>query len=71
MIDDMPLTNKFETAPAYEAVESVPTLFQLALLNDSSPYQGWPDDDKDQLWQDMYSSMYELFPVQFKAKFNP
>ncbi|KAM3430086.1 hypothetical protein NHJ13734_007893 [Beauveria thailandica] len=27
----------------------------MAFLDDQSPYQGWPDDEKDQLWQDMYS----------------
>ncbi|XWW94201.1 hypothetical protein V2A60_002143 [Cordyceps javanica] len=28
----------------------------MAFQDDQSPYQGWPDDEKDQLWQDMYSN---------------
>lgn len=31
----------------------------MAFLKDESPYQGWPDDAKDQLWQDLYSSEHE------------
>ncbi|OAA60110.1 hypothetical protein ISF_06121 [Cordyceps fumosorosea ARSEF 2679] len=42
-------------APALEAIEQVPSVFKLAFLDDQSPYQGWPDDDKDQLWQGMYN----------------
>ncbi|EGX90076.1 hypothetical protein CCM_06496 [Cordyceps militaris CM01] len=41
--------------PAYEAIEYVPRVFTKAFLDDQSPYQGWPDDEKDQLWQNMYS----------------
>ncbi|KAM3462620.1 hypothetical protein MY5147_007693 [Beauveria neobassiana] len=43
------------SAPASEHVEHVPYVFKMAFLDDISPYQGWPDDEKDQLWQDMYS----------------
>ncbi|KAJ4147382.1 hypothetical protein LMH87_001904 [Akanthomyces muscarius] len=42
-------------SPAYEHIEEVPVVFKVAFLEDESPYQGWPDDEKDQLWQDMYS----------------
>ncbi|KAM3519678.1 hypothetical protein NHJ13051_007334 [Beauveria bassiana] len=43
------------SAPASEHVEHVPYVFKMAFLDDISPYQGWPDDEKDRLWQDMYS----------------
>lgn len=50
---------KMYSAPASEHVEHVPYVFKMAFLDDTSPYQGWPDDEKDQLWQDMYSSEHK------------
>ncbi|TQW01129.1 tat pathway signal sequence [Cordyceps javanica] len=42
-------------SPASESIENIPRVFRMAFQDDQSPYQGWPDDEKDQLWQDMYS----------------
>ncbi|KAK4445587.1 hypothetical protein QBC34DRAFT_497503 [Podospora aff. communis PSN243] len=41
-------------SPAHEAIEYTPVSFRMALEGDTSPYQGWPTDEKDQLWQDLY-----------------
>ena len=42
-------------APAEEASEYSPVIFSQAFGRDSSPYQGWPNDEQDRLWQDLYS----------------
>lgn len=34
----------------------------MAFLDAKSPYRGWPDDEKDRMWQDMYSSEYKPRP---------
>ncbi|KAK0732542.1 tat pathway signal sequence [Apiosordaria backusii] len=36
-------------------VEYVPVRFRRAFGKDLSPYQGWPDDEKDDLWEELYS----------------
>ncbi|KAJ6785076.1 hypothetical protein PWT90_08530 [Aphanocladium album] len=51
-------------SPASDAVEYVESRFKIAFIKDESPYQGWPDDEKDQLWQDMYSSDEEGMAIR-------
>lgn len=41
-------------APAEEAVKYVPRRFLAAFGKETSPYQGWPTDEQDQMWEDMY-----------------
>ena len=45
-------------APADEAVEYAPKLFHNRFDGDISPYQGWPTDESDALWVDLYDSEY-------------
>jgi hypothetical protein len=49
-IDDLDL------APARDTIEYEVKVFQKGFLDDTSPYQGWPDDEKDQLWEKLYWS---------------
>ena len=42
-------------APANEAVEYIEEqTFRAALFN-NTPYMGYPDDEKDKLWEDLYN----------------
>ncbi|KJK77116.1 hypothetical protein H634G_07537 [Metarhizium anisopliae BRIP 53293] len=41
-------------SPAEDAVEYVPVLFKLGNSHASSPYQGFPTDETDRLWQELY-----------------
>ncbi|PWI72921.1 hypothetical protein PCL_09936 [Purpureocillium lilacinum] len=41
-------------SPADEAVEYAPKLFHNRFDGDISPYQGWPTDESDALWVDLY-----------------
>ncbi|KAK0652623.1 tat pathway signal sequence [Cercophora newfieldiana] len=41
-------------APAAPATEYVPVYFRAGFTGDESPYQGWPNDEKDELWQELY-----------------
>ncbi|UNI18540.1 hypothetical protein JDV02_004803 [Purpureocillium takamizusanense] len=41
-------------SPAEEAVKYVPRQFLAAFGKETSPYQGWPTDEQDQMWEDMY-----------------
>ncbi|KAF1954976.1 hypothetical protein CC80DRAFT_448045 [Byssothecium circinans] len=41
-------------SPANEAVRYRDVTFAGAFGRDLSPYQGWPDDHKDEIWEDMY-----------------
>lgn len=41
-------------APANEAVRYRDVTFSAAFGTDISPYQGWPDDHKDEIWEDLY-----------------
>jgi hypothetical protein len=41
-------------APANEAVRYRDVTFAAAFGTDISPYQGWPDDHKDEIWEDLY-----------------
>ncbi|POR37564.1 Uncharacterized protein TPAR_02205 [Tolypocladium paradoxum] len=42
-------------SPADEAVEYMPKLFNNRFDGDLSPYQGWPTDETDARWQDLYN----------------
>ncbi len=56
---------KRSTAPADESVEYHDVVFNKAFGDNKSPYQGWPDDKKDKLWEDMYSSWSNpYYPVE-------
>lgn len=46
------------TAPAQDAIEYHQKVFHKSFGDDLSPYQGWPDDEKDKLWNDLYASMF-------------
>jgi hypothetical protein len=56
-------------APAHEAIEYETRSFRRGFQNDTSPYQGWPNDESDALWEEMYSSKYPKF-VSFLAILN-
>jgi hypothetical protein len=43
-------------APAQEAIKYEAKVFYKAFETELSPYQGWPDDEKDRMWEDMYGS---------------
>ncbi|KAM3544141.1 hypothetical protein ARSEF1564_003008, partial [Beauveria bassiana] len=51
-------------SPAYEATEYIPIVFNNRFDNELSPYQGWPTDDLDALWQDLYRKGASLRVVQ-------
>ncbi len=41
-------------------------VFQQAFGDDAgnlSPYQGWPDDERDKLWEDMYTSEFDVLII--------
>ncbi|KAG8404947.1 hypothetical protein J3459_022398 [Metarhizium acridum] len=42
-------------SPAEDAVEYVPIVFKLGNSLASSPYQGFPTDETDRLWQELYN----------------
>lgn len=42
------------TAPLNEAVKYKNVLFKKGFITDLSPYMGWPDDEKDERWDDLY-----------------
>lgn len=44
-------------APASHLIQYERLKFQTAIGNDTSPYQGWPNDEIDARWQDMYNGM--------------
>src|ERR1700761_5190594 len=48
-------------APARKVVEYETKSFHQGFGNDTSPYQGWPNDEIDQRWEDMYSSQFVPF----------
>ena len=43
-------------APAQGAIEYDTKVFYKSFGDDLSPYQGWPDDEKDKLWDALYAS---------------
>lgn len=45
---------KYDVAPANEQVEYVFHQFQRSRGEDKTPFQGWPTDDIDKVWQDSY-----------------
>lgn len=45
-----------DAAPVDEAVEYMPKLFSNRFDGELSRYQGWPTDETDARWQDLYSS---------------
>lgn len=52
----------FKTAPANGNVEYVKHHFTAALLN-KTEYMGYPDDETDQRWSDLYNSMFTIIVV--------
>ncbi|KAK4172809.1 hypothetical protein QBC36DRAFT_361584 [Triangularia setosa] len=42
-------------SPVEDVVEYVPVQFHRAFGRDLPPYQGWPDDEKNDLWEALYS----------------
>jgi hypothetical protein len=49
-------SNELESAPAQVAVEYETRTFKRGFQNDTTPYQGWPTDEIDTLWEELYSS---------------
>ncbi|UNI23174.1 hypothetical protein JDV02_009009 [Purpureocillium takamizusanense] len=41
-------------SPANDAVEYIPKIFHNRFDGDISPFQGWPTDESDALWVDLY-----------------
>lgn len=41
-------------APAHKAIEYKPVVFGEGIFEQQSKYQGWPTDEKDQLWYDLW-----------------
>lgn len=49
--------------PAEEAVSYVPVTFGVGFGKTISPYQGFPNDETDRLWEDMYACTSSLITL--------
>ncbi|KID59223.1 hypothetical protein MBR_10650, partial [Metarhizium brunneum ARSEF 3297] len=60
-------------SPAEDAVEYVPVLFKLGNSHASSPYQGFPTDETDRLWQELYGDVFHQLHYlnQIRMAFYP
>ncbi|KAI8626641.1 tat pathway signal sequence [Xylariaceae sp. FL1651] len=47
-------TDRAEYSPRGVPSEYHSVVFSRAFARESTPYQGWPDDEKDKLWRDLY-----------------
>lgn len=47
------------TAPANIAIEYIPELKFRSALFEKTPYMGFPSDETDRLWQDLYNCMWQ------------
>ncbi|KAK8084275.1 hypothetical protein PG997_005546 [Apiospora hydei] len=66
------MTNlRFQLAPANEAIEYIPQhKFQSALFS-HTPYMGYPTDETDQLWKDLYNDVAISTISEDEAKLLP
>lgn len=57
------LFTTLKLAPAQEAIEYEIKTFQRGFHNDTTSYQGWPTDEIDILWEELYSSKFFVVTI--------
>ncbi len=48
--------NSHAAAPAQAAVKYKDVVFAPGIKNFSTPYQGWPNEGNNRLWEELYNS---------------